>query len=111
MANIRHPGPAVFAEAAQPRRMALLEAATNVIVGFGLAVLVQLLAFPAFGIRVSFGENLVIGSVFTVVSLVRSYVLRRLFERVRLRGLQRETAALWRTAVRLGVWIGQLPMR
>ncbi len=97
--------------AMQSRRMALAEAATNVVVGYGLAILVQLLAFPAFGIRVSLPVNLAIGFVFTVVSMARSYVLRRLFERIRIGGLQREAAALRRTAASIGMWVGQLPMR
>jgi hypothetical protein len=91
--------------------MALVEAATNVVVGYGLAVLVQLVAFPVFGIRLSVGENLAIGAVFTVASLARSYLLRRLFERIRIGGLQREAAALWRAAANIGLWVGQLPMR
>jgi hypothetical protein len=91
--------------------MALVEAATNVVVGYGLAVLGQVVVFPVFGIRVSLGENLAIGTVFTVVSIARSFVLRRLFERIRIGGLQREAAALGRTAASIGLWVGQLPMR
>ena len=63
----------------QSRWMSLVESATNIVVGFGLAVLTQVLVFPLFGLSVSLGENLGIGAVFTVVSLVRSFVLRRIF--------------------------------
>ena len=66
----------------QSRWMSLVEAATNIVVGFGLAVLTQVLVFPLFGLRVSLGENLGIGAVFTVVSLVRSFALRRIFNRL-----------------------------
>ena len=111
MANIRNTGKNVGTPVAQSRRMALAEAVTNVIVGYGLAVLAQLLAFPVFGIRVSLWENLAIGSMFTVVSMARSYLLRRLFERIRIEGLQRGAAALGRTAASIGLWAGQLPMR
>ncbi len=97
--------------AAQSRRMALIEAATNVIAGYGVAVLVQLLTFPTFSIQLSLGENLVVGLIFTAVSIARTYVLRRLFERIRIGGLQREAAALRRTAANVGLWKGQLPMR
>ena len=38
--------------------------------------------FPALGIPVSIDQNLIILAVMTVVSLVRSYCLRRLFNRV-----------------------------
>ena len=63
----------------QSRWMSLVEAATNIAVGYCLAVLTQVLVFPLFGLSVSLGENLGIGAVFTVVSLVRSFVLRRIF--------------------------------
>ena len=63
----------------QSRWMSLLEAATNIAVGYGVAVLTQVLVFPLFGLRASLGENLAIGAVFTVISLVRSFVLRRVF--------------------------------
>jgi hypothetical protein len=39
--------------------------------------------FPVFGLIVSLGENIAIGLVFTVVSIVRSYLLRRAFEVMR----------------------------
>jgi hypothetical protein len=62
--------------------MSLVESATNIVVGYGLAVLTQVLVFPLFGLRVSLGENLGIGAVFTVVSLIRSFALRRIFNRL-----------------------------
>jgi hypothetical protein len=59
--------------------MSLAEAAANIVVGYCLAVLTQVIVFPLFGLSVSLGENLGIGAVFTVISLVRSYILRRIF--------------------------------
>jgi hypothetical protein len=67
----------------QSRRMSLVEAITNVVVGYALAVATQLLVFPWFGLHPSLGENLVIGALFTGISLVRGYALRRLFEQRR----------------------------
>ena len=64
----------------QSHRMSAVEAVTNVLVGYGLAVLTQMLVFPLFGMVASFGDNLLIGLIFTVISLVRAYGLRRLFE-------------------------------
>ena len=63
--------------------MSLIEAAANVIVGYVLAVLMQVAAFPLFGIEVSLLGNLALGAFFTAASLVRSYALRRLFEALR----------------------------
>jgi len=67
----------------QSRVMSLVEAVANVVVGYGVAVLTQALVFPVFGIATSLGQNLGIGLVFTVVSIVRSYTLRRAFEALR----------------------------
>ena len=67
--------------------MSLVEAVTNVLVGYGVAVATQWAVFPLFGLHVTLQENLVIGLVFTAVSLVRSYVLRRAFEALRIRQL------------------------
>jgi hypothetical protein len=64
----------------QSRRMSLIEAITNVTLGYGLAVIAQIVVFPWFGLDVSIGENLAIGAVFVGISLLRSYALRRLFE-------------------------------
>lgn len=67
----------------QSRRLSLVGAITNVAVGYVLAVITQIVVFPWFGIHPSLGENLAIGSIFTGISLLRSYALRRLFERLR----------------------------
>jgi len=63
----------------QSRRMSAVEAVANVVVGFGLAIATQVVVFPLFGLVASIGDNLAIGAIFTVVSIVRSYVLRRVF--------------------------------
>ncbi|WP_412842093.1 hypothetical protein [Cereibacter johrii] len=67
----------------QSRIMSLVESVANVIVGYGVAVVTQILIFPVFGLHTTLAQNLKIGAVFTVVSIARSYVLRRLFEAVR----------------------------
>jgi hypothetical protein len=64
----------------QSRRMSLLEAVTKVTVGYVLAVATQVVVFPWFGLHASLGDNLGIGAVFTSISLLRGYALRRLFE-------------------------------
>ena len=66
---------------AQTRCGSLLEALTNVVVGYGLALATQQLAFPLFGIATTLIEDSLIAGVFTAVSLARSFLLRRVFER------------------------------
>lgn len=63
----------------QSRAMSLVEAVTNVVIGYSVAVATQMIMFPLFELRATLDQNLRIGLIFTVVSLLRSYALRRLF--------------------------------
>lgn len=63
--------------------MSLAESLANVAVGYGIAVLTQLAVFPFFGLHVSLSQNLMIGVIFTILSIARSYIMRRLFEAIR----------------------------
>ena len=63
--------------------MSLVESLTNVAVGFGLAVATQVVIFPWFGMEVRLSDNLTIGLIFTVISIARSFALRRAFEAIR----------------------------
>lgn len=71
----------------QSRLMSLAESVANVIIGYGVAVVTQILIFPVFGLHTTLAQNLKMGGVFTVVSIARSFALRRVFEaRFRKRG-------------------------
>jgi hypothetical protein len=63
----------------QKKSHSLIESFINVLVGYGITLAAQLVIFPRFGIHISMSDNLMIGALFTVVSIVRSYALRRLF--------------------------------
>ena len=63
----------------QSRWMSLVESLTNIAVGYALAVLTQIAVFPLFGLQATLGDNLLIGGLFTLISLLRSFVLRRIF--------------------------------
>ena len=52
--------------------MSFAEALTNVAVGYGIAVATQIAVFPVFGLHASLSDNLLMGAIFTVVSIVRS---------------------------------------
>lgn len=71
----------------QSRLMSLTESVANVIVGYGVAILTQILIFPLFELHTTLAQNLKMGAVFTVVSIARSFALRRLFEAIRVRKL------------------------
>ena len=71
----------------QSRLMSLVEAIANVVVGYGIAVITQILIFPVFGLHTTLVQNLKMGGIFTIVSLARSFALRRLFEALRVRSM------------------------
>lgn len=66
---------------AQSRRGSALESVINVLIGYGVAVWAQLLIFPLFGVKLPIGDNMLIAVLFTAVSLVRSYCIRRVMNR------------------------------
>ena len=66
----------------QSRTASLLEATANVLVGYLVAVLAQQLIFPLFGIYTTLAQDSAIAAAFTIVSVARSYLLRRVFERI-----------------------------
>ena len=71
----------------QTRKASLTEAITNTLLGYCVAIAAQVVIFPLFGIHISPASHASIGALFTLVSLVRSYALRRLFEALRVKGV------------------------
>lgn len=63
----------------QSKRNSAFEAVTNVAIGYLVSVLANVLILPLFGYNVTIGDSFAIGLAFTLVSLVRSYLLRRAF--------------------------------
>lgn len=59
------------------------EAWVNIFVGFGISFICNMVVLPWFGFHVSAKQAFDIGLIMTVVSLVRSYLLRRLFNSIR----------------------------
>lgn len=66
----------------QSRRWSMIEALTNILVGVVISFVSQVVIFKAMGIKVSIQENVTMTAYFTVISLVRSYYLRRMFNRL-----------------------------
>ena len=82
MRRLAERSPALF----QSRIQSAIESVANVVVGYAVAIVSQIAVFPWFGIDIPLSSNLAIGAWFTVISLVRSYVLRRWFNGLRFRG-------------------------
>lgn len=65
----------------QTRLGSLIEVVLSTLVGLAIGVLSQMYIFPRYGIEVSLVTNLEIGLWFTAIGIVRSYLIRRLFNR------------------------------
>lgn len=63
----------------QSKRESLIETIINTAIGYIVALLSQILVFPLVGIHVPFSTNLEIGAYFTIISIIRGYVIRRWF--------------------------------
>lgn len=63
----------------QTRLGSLIEAVINVIIGFAINFIANMLIFPLFGFHITPGANLALGLIYTVISVVRSYCVRRWF--------------------------------
>jgi hypothetical protein len=57
------------------------EACINVAIGFGINFVANLIILPLFGFNITLMDNFYIGLLYTIVSVVRSYVVRRWFDR------------------------------
>lgn len=66
----------------QTRLGSLVEAFANIAIGFGINWAANMLVLPLFGFHVTGGQAFGIGLVFTAISLARSYLLRRVFNRL-----------------------------
>lgn len=66
----------------QSRIQSFAESLMNVIIGYLIALLTQITVFPLFDIYVSVDTHIAIGVIFTGVSLIRSYVIRRVFNKL-----------------------------
>ncbi len=56
--------------------MSLVEAIANVIVGYGVAVITQMMIFPAFGLHTTLAQNLTMGAISSMsVNPVLLYLL------------------------------------
>ncbi len=71
----------------QSRKHSLFESITNVVVGFSISVLANWIVMPWFGLSTTWAQASGIGAVLTVVSIVRSYWLRRLYNWIHVRGV------------------------
>lgn len=65
----------------QTRLGSLVEVSINIFIGYWINFVANLVILPMFGLNVSIGDNFLIGFIYTFISVARSYVVRRWFEK------------------------------
>ena len=63
----------------QTRKQSLIEAFANILVGYAVNMVANFFVFPLFGWHIDLHQNLLLGVIYTFISLVRSYSLRRIY--------------------------------
>lgn len=63
----------------QTRLGSFIEACINVVIGFAINMAANMLILPLIGFHITVGQNLFIGVLYTVISVARSYAVRRWF--------------------------------
>ncbi len=67
----------------QTRLMSLVETMTNILVGLVISFLSQIVIFKIYNVSLSTQQNVEITLYFTIISILRSYALRRFFNSIR----------------------------
>lgn len=64
----------------QTRLTSLFKSLVSTAVGFGVAFVANMLILPLFGLDISHSANLLLTTIYTVISIARGYALERAFE-------------------------------
>lgn len=65
----------------QTRKQSLIESLTNVAIGYIVSLISLFIVFPLVGIESTVGKNMLITLYFTAISIARSYIVRRYFNK------------------------------
>lgn len=67
----------------QNKKHSLFESIAQTLIGLITSILIQLILYPIMNIPVTFKQNVIITIVFFVVSIIRGYFVRRLFNKIK----------------------------
>ena len=67
----------------QSKRLSIIEALTNTITGLITSFLIQLVIYPVLNIKVKISQNIIITIVFFIASVLRGYIIRRIFTKIK----------------------------
>jgi hypothetical protein len=73
--------------AGQTKRGSVMEVLLNIAIGYGISYTANAMILPMYGFTISHAQNLQIGVIFTAISVVRGYYVRRLFNYLWVKGI------------------------
>jgi hypothetical protein len=79
----------------QSRTRSIIETIVNVFSGTIISYLITVFILPWWGVTVSYSDGIEISALFTAVALIRSFMVRRLFNRTPLPTIQEDTPDVW----------------
>ena len=66
---------------AQNKKQSFIESVIQTAIGLTTSFIIQLVIYPLMNIPVTIGQNITITLVFTIVSILRGYIIRRYFNK------------------------------
>jgi hypothetical protein len=63
----------------QNKKQSIIESITQTLAGLIVSLCIQLVIYPLLNIEVTFSQNLIITFVFFIASIIRGYIIRRIF--------------------------------
>ena len=63
----------------QTKKWSMIESVTSVGIGLVIGVILNMLVLPLFDYNITVTDSLLVSLIFTVVSVVRGYLIRRFF--------------------------------
>jgi len=66
----------------QTKRKSFFESIIQTVIGLATSLIIQLMLYPVLNIPVTFTQNIIITAVFFIVSIIRGYLVRRLFNKL-----------------------------
>lgn len=82
----------------QSKVQSLLESLLNIFIGWLISVISSAIIFPMLGVDLPWEANLKASAIFTVISIVRTYFVRRYFNRLHVKQQQKKAETLGNNA-------------
>ena len=67
----------------QSKKLSVVEVIVNVGSGYIISLCIQIMLFPLFDVHMSIADNALMTLAFTVISLLRGYIVRRMFNKIK----------------------------